>query len=286
MYNVGLIGCGRWGSNHLNVLANEVGTSISNLYVVDSKSIQHQGVQRCFTIEEFDDALALIDIAIIASPNQFHVSQAKQCLEQNIHVLVEKPLAQSIEELQPLLEVMTTTSAYLQVGYLLNSHPAISFLEQHLSIDEIVSINYWRTTTRSNRSSAHPVDAFLVHALALFGHLGITIRGNDIEHHVEGTLHSYSFTSTNDVSIKCNMGWNAKEERRHIEMITRNDRVKVDFGSPGFCTINSHQHEVSNEQALQSQWQRFLSNIQNKQTLSTQSIETFQHQYEMFKKIV
>jgi predicted dehydrogenase len=286
MYNVGLIGCGRWGSNHLNVLANEVGTSISNLYVVDSKSIQHQGVQRCFAIEELDDALALIDIAIIASPNQFHVSQAKQCLEQNIHVLVEKPLAQSMAELQPLLKVMTTTSAYLQVGYLLNSHPVISFIEQHLSIDEIVSINYWRTTTRSNRSSAHPVDAFLVHALALFGHLGIKIRENDIEHHVEGTLHSYSFTSTNDISIKCNMGWNAKEERRHIEMITRDDRVEVDFGNPGFCTINSHQHEVSNEQALQSQWQRFLSNIQNKQMLSTQSIETFQHQYEMFKKIV
>jgi len=182
--------------------------------------------------------------------------------------------------------VIQTTSAYLQVGYLLNSHPAITFLEQHLSIDEIVSIDYWRTTTRSNHSSTHPVDAFLVHALALFGHLGITIRENDIEHHVEGTLHSFSFTSTQNISIKCNMGWNAKEEQRHIEIITRNDRVQVDFGSPGFCTINNHQHEVSNELALHSQWKQFLSNIQNKQTLSTQSFEAFQNQYAMFKKIV
>jgi len=62
--------------------------------------------------------------------------------------------------------------------------------------------------------------------------------------------------------------------------------MHIDFGNPGFCTINNHQHRMSNEQALQSQWKRFLSNIQNKQTLPTQSIETFQHQYEMFKKIV
>lgn len=286
MYNVGLIGCGRWGSNHLEVLANEVGRSISNLYVVDSKIIQHQCVEKCFTIEEFNSVLDLIDIAIIASPNQYHVSQAKQCLEQNIHVLVEKPLAQSMAELQPLLEVMATTSAYLQVGYLLNSHPAITFLEQHLSIDEIVSIEYWRTTTRSNHSSTHPVDAFLVHALALFAHLGITICESDIEYHGEEPLHSYSFTSTKNISIKCNVGWNAKEERRHIEMITRDDSVHVDFGNPGLCTIKEQQHRMTNEQALQSQWNQFLSNIKKKQTHSTQSIETFQHQYELFRKIV
>ena len=68
MYNVGLIGCGRWGSNHLNVLANEVGTSINNLYVVDTDPIQHEVVEKCFTIDEFDQVLDLIDIAIIASP--------------------------------------------------------------------------------------------------------------------------------------------------------------------------------------------------------------------------
>jgi predicted dehydrogenase len=286
MYNVGLIGCGRWGSNHLNVLVNEVGTSINNLYVVDTDPIQHQAVEKCFTIDEFDQVLDLIDIAIIASPNQHHVSQAKQCLEQNIHVLVEKPLAQSMEELQPLLEVMTTTSAYLQVGYLLNSHPAITFLDQHLSIDKIESIDYWRTTTRLNRSLTHPVDAFLVHALALFSHLGIEIRESDITYRVDESLHSYSFTSTKDISIKCNMGWNAVEERRHIEITTRDATMHIDFGNPGFCTINNHQHRMRNEQALQSQWKRFLSNIQNKQTPPTQSIETFQHQYEMFKKIV
>ena len=286
MYNVGLIGCGRWGSNHLNLLANEVGASISNLYVVDSKKIQHPCVEQCFTIEEFDDVLDLIDIAIIASPNQFHVAQAKQCLEKNIHVLVEKPLAQTMTELQPLLKVIETTSACLQVGYLLNSHPAITFLEQHLHLDEIESIEYWRTTTRTNRLSTHPVDAFLVHAIALFSHLGITILENDIVHHVEESLHSYSFTSTQNIPIKCHVGWNAKEERRHIEIVTRNDSIQVDFGNPGFCTINHHQYRTSDEQALQSQWNQFLSNIQRKQTLHAQSFEAFQHQYELFITIV
>ena len=51
--------------------------------------------------EPFEDVAALIaavDAVTIASPPEFHGVEARQVLEAGKHVLVEKPLATSVDE--------------------------------------------------------------------------------------------------------------------------------------------------------------------------------------------
>ena len=54
----------------------------------------------------FEDAINYgIECAIIASPTVFHVQQAINLMENGIHVLIEKPLSNSLENINQLVKI-------------------------------------------------------------------------------------------------------------------------------------------------------------------------------------
>lgn len=57
------------------------------------------------------------DGIIIATPNQLHVEQALICIKNNVPVLIEKPVAHSLEEGYKLLEAATHANAKCLVGH-------------------------------------------------------------------------------------------------------------------------------------------------------------------------
>ncbi len=64
-----------------------------------------------------EDVLASIDGAIIATPNHTHCAIALACLERNVSVLVEKPLAASKEEGSAIVEAAKRSGQVVAVGY-------------------------------------------------------------------------------------------------------------------------------------------------------------------------
>jgi predicted dehydrogenase len=57
------------------------------------------------------------DGILLATPNQLHVEQALQCIAARVPVLVEKPLAHTLEEGRRLVEAAETANAKLLVGH-------------------------------------------------------------------------------------------------------------------------------------------------------------------------
>lgn len=58
-----------------------------------------------------------IDAGIITTPPEYHVEIASELLKHNKHVLVEKPLSVSMEGLKELIEVESSSSAKLMMGF-------------------------------------------------------------------------------------------------------------------------------------------------------------------------
>lgn len=58
-----------------------------------------------FHTNKYEDLLKQVDAVYIATPHQFHYSMAKQALEQGVHVLCEKPITLSTEELKTLYRI-------------------------------------------------------------------------------------------------------------------------------------------------------------------------------------
>ncbi len=57
------------------------------------------------------------DLAIIASPIHYHVEQSSEALQQGSHVLCEKPIAATVQEVDRLIEVRDGTRRRVIIGY-------------------------------------------------------------------------------------------------------------------------------------------------------------------------
>lgn len=62
-------------------------------------------------------------VAFICTPTAMHVDNALECLERNMHVLVEKPLSHSTEGLDALKRKSAEKKLLVQVGYMMRFHP-------------------------------------------------------------------------------------------------------------------------------------------------------------------
>ena len=64
-----------------------------------------------------------VDVVYIASPNALHAEQTVRAAEAGKHVLVEKPMALSVDECQRMIDACASAGVKLGVGFHLRTHP-------------------------------------------------------------------------------------------------------------------------------------------------------------------
>jgi UDP-2-acetamido-3-amino-2,3-dideoxy-glucuronate N-acetyltransferase len=150
---------------------------------------QYPGLQGARDLEEILGDRQIQGVAL-ATPAVLHAREAELCLKAGKDVLVEKPLALSLEEARALSHLSRSLGRVLMVDHLMNRHPAVTRLKAMISAGEmgrlcrIVSrrLNIGRLRTDENVVwSFAPHDASLV--LGLSGELPHTVRassGSDI----------------------------------------------------------------------------------------------------------
>jgi predicted dehydrogenase len=82
--------------------------------------------------KDFDTALAALkpDIVSINTLPDTHADYAIKAMEAGAHVFVEKPLAESVERAQDVVDTARRTGRKLVVGYILRQHPSwVKFIE-------------------------------------------------------------------------------------------------------------------------------------------------------------
>jgi len=80
----------------------------------------------------FRELLGRVDVASVAVPTTEHHGVARGLLENGIHVLVEKPIAATLEEAEDLVEIARRSGAVLQVGHLERFNPTVQALRARL----------------------------------------------------------------------------------------------------------------------------------------------------------
>jgi predicted dehydrogenase len=126
----GVIGVGYLGRFHAQKYALLNETEL--IGVVDTDSRRAAAVaQECGTIAfaDHNDLLEKVDMVSIAVPTHDHFSVAKDSLEAGCHVLIEKPITQTVEEANDLIEIAKAKKSVFQVGHLERFNPAILALE-------------------------------------------------------------------------------------------------------------------------------------------------------------
>ena len=97
---LGVIGCGRWGSNFIRVLSSLEGCSLLGVYDSDPRSARKavRGNVKAFDNPEKMVRSLKLDAVVIATPATAHRDITVRMLKAGVHVLVEKPLATTVKE--------------------------------------------------------------------------------------------------------------------------------------------------------------------------------------------
>lgn len=77
--------------------------------------------------------LGMVDLVSIATPTETHCEIACAFLAQGVHVLVEKPIALTLEEADRMITAAETSGAKLMVGQLERFNPAMVALRPHVT---------------------------------------------------------------------------------------------------------------------------------------------------------
>jgi UDP-N-acetylglucosamine 3-dehydrogenase len=139
---VGVVGVGVMGSNHARVV-NDL-KEVRLVGVVDSNHQQATVVANALGCSAVSDVEALIergvDAAIIAVPTDFHHEIALACIANGVHVLVEKPIASTIEEAYDIVMAARRANVTLMVGHVERFNPAVQVIKDAIRSEDILSI--------------------------------------------------------------------------------------------------------------------------------------------------
>ena len=124
---IGVVGAGALGRHHVRILAEDPAAELVGIF--DTERTVAERVGNEFGAEVFDDIDSLaegLEAAVVAVPTVDHCSVGCNLLERGIHVLVEKPIASTLEEADRL--VAAAGDRVLAVGHVEYFNPAVQRL--------------------------------------------------------------------------------------------------------------------------------------------------------------
>ena len=130
---MGVAGVGHFGKFHAAKIA--ASTAADLVAVADIDGAQAREIAAANGVSGFSDPsdmLGQIDAVTIAVPTLAHFEVARVFLEAGVHVLLEKPIADNLEDARRLIALAEEKDLVLQIGHLQRFSGAAQFLRRRL----------------------------------------------------------------------------------------------------------------------------------------------------------
>ncbi len=132
-----VIGAGFWGRNHARVLSEIEDCELYAIVDIDleraERVARRYGVTRVYRDYREVASREDVDLATICTPTVTHAAIARNLVENGIPVLVEKPLAGSLEEASSVADAVKSSGVPLMVGFIERFNPAVQYVLSALS---------------------------------------------------------------------------------------------------------------------------------------------------------
>lgn len=149
----GLIGLGAMGRNHARVLSGLDGVELVG--VVDPAG-DPGGSVRVPVLPAVSQLLALgLDYAVVACPTALHEEVGLELARNDVCVLIEKPLAQSVQAARRLVDEFEARGLVAGVGHIERYNPALQNLRTRLEADELGAV--FQVVTRRQGPFPHRI---------------------------------------------------------------------------------------------------------------------------------
>lgn len=142
---VGVIGAGRMGQRHCRVYSTLRQAQLVG--ICDAVPETGRRVAEEYDVPFYGDVEALlkhVDAVSLATPTPSHFGLAMQCLAQGVHILVEKPITETVEQAEILAQAAEASGLVVQVGHIERFNPAYIELKNVLESLTVLAVNFRR----------------------------------------------------------------------------------------------------------------------------------------------
>lgn len=285
---VGIIGCGRWGTVHLNTLNSlkKMGT-VSEIHACDlipSKEVDLTGLidSFCANWQTMVESVEL-DIIAIVTPVETHCELALQVIDYCKVLFIEKPIGLTQLEASAIISKVEERGGNLLVGHILRFHDLINQANNLISkgtIGELQRVDFSRITTRAPPKNPNVFDALAIHgidtACYCFGEiepLGASIDNlsfNNKNQPIHARI-SLEFPGAKEASI--DVGWNGDLEAREIVFSGSEGKMIVEMKNSNSIKLLTKEHDksivIENTQLpLKREWEYVIETLNSKNSSS------------------
>ncbi len=260
MLKIGVIGLGSMGKNHVRVCSEIENTELVGIFDID-KDITNRLAEKFDTKAVFDykEMLQEIDAAIIATPTVTHFKIALDLLNSGKHILVEKPVCDTVENAKELLKKAEMEDLILAVGHIERHNPVVKFIKDNLDnkkFGELITLTSKRVSNLPGRIKdvgvmmdlgIHDID--IMHFLAgeiksVYTRAGRFNKDIDYEDHANIVLNF-----ENDVCGIIEVNWLTPMKIRKLFLTCSENFVEADYVNQS-VTISSSSFEQIDESDL------------------------------------
>jgi len=143
---VAQIGVGYWGPNLLrNLMVNPQLMVKAVADLVEDRRTFVKTNYPTVTVESDPDAIIEdpdVDAVVIATPVSTHYDLVMRCVESGKHVLVEKPMATQVSQIEDIARVANNTNLVAMVGHTFLFNQAVRYIKDLIDRGELGDIRY------------------------------------------------------------------------------------------------------------------------------------------------
>lgn len=228
--NIGVLGCGYWGSKHVRVLSQLPG--VTEVTAIDQREERLTALGNAFpglsTARHLGEAGDL-DAVVLATPPHTHAALATQLLEAGIHVLVEKPLALSTRDAHALHALARERGKTLMVGHTFEYNAAVTALRGLITSGELGDVLYI-DTARLNlglyQSRTNVIWDLAPHDVSIINHLlgdvptRVAAWGSRHRHpELEDVAYLKLEYANSDVTAQIHVSWLDPQKVRRVTVV-------------------------------------------------------------------
>ena len=138
---IGVIGLGYLGKFHYQKYKANKFVNLTSVVDIDKKNysiIKEKGV---LMFEKYQDIVDKVDAVSIVTPTVTHYKLAKYFLDNKIHVLLEKPMTETVAQAKKLNAIARKNKCVLQIGHLEQFNPAIRKLRKSTCKPQFIEVH-------------------------------------------------------------------------------------------------------------------------------------------------
>ena len=128
-----MIGVGSLGYHHARILRDLPDVELVGIHDADparAEQVSEELALRRF--DSLDDLIASVDAAVVAVPTTAHAQVALAALRRGVHLLIEKPIASTLEEADQIVDAASASGALVATGHVERFNAALRACEPYL----------------------------------------------------------------------------------------------------------------------------------------------------------